>query len=160
MRRATLFGGNGICLDPGPLERKFGSRQMVEIADGDHSRAARTNHRGDVANRGARAQSAIVEDQRRFGNARRDRDASHYLWLADLPITGPAGKDELGNEPSLVEPACGQHAIFQGIGRPSIGVSPSAEYDRDVGRIFHAHPTLPEAIREAALAVDKRAREI
>ncbi len=26
----------------------------------------------------------------------------------------------------------------------------------DVARTFHAHPTLPEAIKEAALAVDKR----
>ena len=30
----------------------------------------------------------------------------------------------------------------------------------DLGRSFHAHPTLPEAIREAALAVDKRARQM
>ena len=29
----------------------------------------------------------------------------------------------------------------------------------DVARSFHAHPTLPEVIREAALAVDKRARQ-
>lgn len=29
----------------------------------------------------------------------------------------------------------------------------------DIARSFHAHPTLPEAIREAALAVDKRARQ-
>jgi dihydrolipoamide dehydrogenase len=27
----------------------------------------------------------------------------------------------------------------------------------DLARSFHAHPTLPEAIKEAALAVDKRA---
>jgi dihydrolipoamide dehydrogenase len=30
----------------------------------------------------------------------------------------------------------------------------------DIARAFHAHPTLSEAVREAALAVDKRAREI
>jgi dihydrolipoamide dehydrogenase len=30
----------------------------------------------------------------------------------------------------------------------------------DVARSFHAHPTLNEVIREAALAVDKRARQI
>jgi dihydrolipoamide dehydrogenase len=30
----------------------------------------------------------------------------------------------------------------------------------DLARSFHAHPTFPEAIREAALAVDKRARQI
>jgi len=30
----------------------------------------------------------------------------------------------------------------------------------DVARMFHAHPTLPEAIREAALAVDKRVRQM
>ena len=29
----------------------------------------------------------------------------------------------------------------------------------DLARSFHAHPTLPEAIREAALDVDKRARQ-
>lgn len=29
----------------------------------------------------------------------------------------------------------------------------------DIGRSFHAHPTLNEAVREAALAVDKRARQ-
>ena len=29
----------------------------------------------------------------------------------------------------------------------------------DIARSFHAHPTLPEAIREAALAVDKRVRQ-
>jgi len=29
----------------------------------------------------------------------------------------------------------------------------------DMARAFHAHPTLPEALREAALAVDKRARQ-
>jgi dihydrolipoamide dehydrogenase len=27
----------------------------------------------------------------------------------------------------------------------------------DLARSFHAHPTLPEAVKEAALAVDKRA---
>ena len=27
----------------------------------------------------------------------------------------------------------------------------------DIGRICHAHPTLSEAVKEAALAVDKRA---
>jgi dihydrolipoamide dehydrogenase len=26
----------------------------------------------------------------------------------------------------------------------------------DIARTVHAHPTLPEAVREAALAVDKR----
>jgi dihydrolipoamide dehydrogenase len=30
----------------------------------------------------------------------------------------------------------------------------------DVGRSFHAHPTLPEALREAALAANKSARQI
>jgi dihydrolipoamide dehydrogenase len=30
----------------------------------------------------------------------------------------------------------------------------------DVGRSFHAHPTLPEALKEAALAVDKAAIHI
>jgi dihydrolipoamide dehydrogenase len=30
----------------------------------------------------------------------------------------------------------------------------------DLARSFHAHPTLNEVIREAALAVDKRARQI
>jgi dihydrolipoamide dehydrogenase len=30
----------------------------------------------------------------------------------------------------------------------------------DLARSFHAHPTLPEAIREAALAVDGRARQM
>ncbi len=30
----------------------------------------------------------------------------------------------------------------------------------DIARSFHAHPTLAEAVREAALAVDKRARQI
>jgi dihydrolipoamide dehydrogenase len=30
----------------------------------------------------------------------------------------------------------------------------------DVGRTVHAHPTLSEAFREAALAVDKRAIHI
>jgi dihydrolipoamide dehydrogenase len=30
----------------------------------------------------------------------------------------------------------------------------------DIGRAFHAHPTLSEVMREAALAVDKRARQI
>jgi dihydrolipoamide dehydrogenase len=30
----------------------------------------------------------------------------------------------------------------------------------DLGRSFHAHPTLNEAVREAALAVDKRARQM
>lgn len=30
----------------------------------------------------------------------------------------------------------------------------------DIARIFHAHPTLPEAVKEAALAVDKRAIHI
>ena len=30
----------------------------------------------------------------------------------------------------------------------------------DIGRTCHAHPTLPEALREAALAVDKRALNI
>jgi dihydrolipoamide dehydrogenase len=30
----------------------------------------------------------------------------------------------------------------------------------DLARTFHAHPTLPEAIREAALAVDKRVRQM
>ena len=29
----------------------------------------------------------------------------------------------------------------------------------DLARSFHAHPTLPEAIREAALAVNKAARQ-
>jgi len=35
-----------------------------------------------------------------------------------------------------------------------------AASSEDVGRMFHAHPTLPEAIREAALAVDKRVRQM
>jgi dihydrolipoamide dehydrogenase len=35
----------------------------------------------------------------------------------------------------------------------AIEFSASAE---DLARTFHAHPTLPEAIKEAALAVDKR----
>jgi dihydrolipoamide dehydrogenase len=30
----------------------------------------------------------------------------------------------------------------------------------DIGRAFHAHPTMPEAIREAALAANKMARQI
>jgi dihydrolipoamide dehydrogenase len=30
----------------------------------------------------------------------------------------------------------------------------------DLARCFHAHPTLPEAIKEAALNVDKRAIHI
>jgi len=29
----------------------------------------------------------------------------------------------------------------------------------DLARSFHAHPTLSEVVREAALAVDKRARQ-
>jgi dihydrolipoamide dehydrogenase len=29
----------------------------------------------------------------------------------------------------------------------------------DIARSFHAHPTLAEVMREAALAVDKRARQ-
>jgi len=30
----------------------------------------------------------------------------------------------------------------------------------DIARSFHAHPTLSEVLREAALAVDKRARQM
>ncbi|MEK7357994.1 MAG: dihydrolipoyl dehydrogenase, partial [Bdellovibrionota bacterium] len=30
----------------------------------------------------------------------------------------------------------------------------------DLGRSFHGHPTLSEVMREAALAVDKRARQM
>ncbi|MCC6137851.1 MAG: dihydrolipoyl dehydrogenase, partial [Bdellovibrionaceae bacterium] len=30
----------------------------------------------------------------------------------------------------------------------------------DIARSFHAHPTLAEVMREAALAVDKRARQM
>ena len=35
-----------------------------------------------------------------------------------------------------------------------------AASSEDVARSFHAHPTLPEAIKEAALAVEKRAIHI
>jgi dihydrolipoamide dehydrogenase len=35
-----------------------------------------------------------------------------------------------------------------------------AASSEDLARVFHAHPTLPEAIREAALAVERRARQI
>jgi dihydrolipoamide dehydrogenase len=34
-----------------------------------------------------------------------------------------------------------------------------AASSEDIARSFHAHPTLSEAMREAALAVDKRARQ-
>ena len=30
----------------------------------------------------------------------------------------------------------------------------------DVARSFHAHPTMPEAIKEAALAAEKRVRQM
>ncbi len=43
--------------------------------------------------------------------------------------------------------------------RPVVITAPFATPE-DVARICHAHPTLSEAVKEAALAVDKRAIHI
>jgi dihydrolipoamide dehydrogenase len=70
-----------------------------------------------------------------------------------VKVIGDAGNDRL----------LGVHILGAGasdmIAEAVIAMEFAANVE-DIGRAFHAHPTMPEAIREAALAANKAARQI